>query len=91
VVFTVLAAALHLRGQELSLRDIATRLVIATGKMKGRRPSPATAMRMLRLRALRLARRVRIRFRGRCAVPGLRPRVRQPGCPCVRASAASLK
>jgi DNA invertase Pin-like site-specific DNA recombinase len=38
----MLAAALHLRGQELSLR------VIATGKKKGRHPSPATVMRMLR-------------------------------------------
>ena len=31
----MLAVALHLRGQELSLRDIAVRLVIATGKKKG--------------------------------------------------------
>ena len=30
----MLAVALHLRGQELSLRDIAARLVIATGKKK---------------------------------------------------------
>jgi hypothetical protein len=37
-----------LRGQEMSLRDIAGRLVIATGKKKGRHPSPATVMRMLR-------------------------------------------
>ena len=44
----MLAAALHLRGQELSLRDIADRLVIATGKKKGQHPSPATVMRMLR-------------------------------------------
>jgi hypothetical protein len=44
----MLAAALHLRGQELSLRDIASRLVIATGKKKGRHPAPATVMRMLR-------------------------------------------
>jgi hypothetical protein len=28
----MLAVTLHLRGQELSLRDIATRLVITTGK-----------------------------------------------------------
>jgi len=42
------AAALHLRAQELSLRDIASRLVIATGKKKGQHPSPATVMRMLR-------------------------------------------
>ena len=32
----------------MSLRDIAARLVIATGKKKGQRPSPATVMRMLR-------------------------------------------
>jgi DNA invertase Pin-like site-specific DNA recombinase len=44
----MLAVALHLRGQELSLRDIATRLVIATGKKKGQHPSPATVLRMLR-------------------------------------------
>jgi len=44
----MLAAALHLRSQEMSLRDIAIRLVIATGKKKGQHPSPATVMRMLR-------------------------------------------
>ncbi len=44
----MLAVALHLRGQELSLRDIAARLVIATGKKKGQHPSPATVTRMLR-------------------------------------------
>ena len=44
----MLAVALHLRSQELSLRDIAGRLVIATGKKKGQHPSPATVMRMLR-------------------------------------------
>ena len=44
----MLAVALHLRGQELSLRDIAGRLVISTGKKKGQHPSPATVMRMLR-------------------------------------------
>jgi DNA invertase Pin-like site-specific DNA recombinase len=44
----MLAAALHLRGQEMSLRDIAAKLVIATGKKKGQHPSPATVMRMLR-------------------------------------------
>lgn len=44
----MLAVALHLRAQELSLRDIAARLVIATGKKKGQHPSPATVMRMLR-------------------------------------------
>jgi hypothetical protein len=30
----MLAVALHLRGQELSLRDIAAGLVISTGKKK---------------------------------------------------------
>src|SRR6266568_3537984 len=44
----MLAVALHLRGQELSLRDIAARLVIATGKKKGEHPLPATVLRMLR-------------------------------------------
>ena len=44
----MLAVALHLRGQELSLRGIAARLVISTGKKKGQHPSPATVMRMLR-------------------------------------------
>ena len=42
------AVALHLRGQELSLRDIAARLVISAGKKKGQHPSPATVLRMLR-------------------------------------------
>ena len=44
----MLAVALHLRGQEMSLRDIAARLVISTGKKKGQHPSPATVLRMLR-------------------------------------------
>ena len=44
----MLAVALHLRTQGLSLRDIAARLVISTGKKKGQHPSPATVMRMLR-------------------------------------------
>ncbi len=44
----IIAVALHLRGQEMSLRDIAGRLVIATGKKKGQHPSPATVLRMLR-------------------------------------------
>ncbi|MEW2354273.1 recombinase family protein [Spirillospora sp. NPDC029432] len=44
----MLSHALHLREQNLSLRDIAARLVITTGKKKGRHPSPATVMRMLR-------------------------------------------
>jgi hypothetical protein len=34
--------------EEMSLRDIAGRLVIAVGKKKGQHPSPATVMRMLR-------------------------------------------
>ncbi|MFE7017667.1 hypothetical protein ACFVAQ_45670 [Streptomyces sp. NPDC057651] len=42
--------ALHLREQEMSLRDIAKRLVITTGTKKGQHPSPATVMRMLRER-----------------------------------------
>jgi DNA invertase Pin-like site-specific DNA recombinase len=44
----VLSMALHLRGKELSLRDIAARLVITKGTKKGQHPSPATVMRMLR-------------------------------------------
>jgi len=44
----MLAVALHNRDQGLSLRDIAARLAITTGKKKGQRPSPATVMRMLR-------------------------------------------
>ncbi|GAA2355001.1 recombinase family protein [Streptomyces violaceusniger] len=44
----MLSMALHLREQEMSLRDIAKRLVITTGKRKGQHPSPATVMRMLR-------------------------------------------
>jgi DNA invertase Pin-like site-specific DNA recombinase len=44
----MLSMALHLRGQELSLRDIASRLVISKGKKKGQHPSPATVLRMLR-------------------------------------------
>ncbi|WP_322779512.1 recombinase family protein [Frankia sp. Cas4] len=43
----MLSMALHLRDQEMSLRDIAARLIII-GKKKGQRPSPATVMRMLR-------------------------------------------
>jgi hypothetical protein len=39
--------ALHLRDQEMSLRDIAKRLVITTGAKRGKHPSPATVMRML--------------------------------------------
>ncbi|MFD0622540.1 recombinase family protein [Streptomyces sanglieri] len=45
----MLSMALHLRDEkEMSLRDIAKRLVITTGTKKGQRPSPATVMRMLR-------------------------------------------
>jgi DNA invertase Pin-like site-specific DNA recombinase len=44
----MLSMALHLRGQELSLRDIASRLVISKGKKKGQHPSPATVLRLLR-------------------------------------------
>jgi hypothetical protein len=44
----MLGVALHLRSQELSIRDIAARLVISTGKKKGQHASPATVMRMLR-------------------------------------------
>jgi DNA invertase Pin-like site-specific DNA recombinase len=45
---TMLSMALHLREQGLSLRDIASRLVITKGKKKGQHPSPATVLRMLR-------------------------------------------
>lgn len=45
---SMLSMALHLRDQEMSLRDIAKRLVITTGTKKGQHPSPATVMRMLR-------------------------------------------
>ncbi|MGC9500894.1 recombinase family protein [Streptomyces sp. WG7] len=44
----MLSMALHLREQEMSLREIAARLVITTGKKKGQHPSPATVLRMLR-------------------------------------------
>jgi hypothetical protein len=44
----MLGMAVHLRGQDLSLREIATRLVITGGKKKGRHPSAATVLRMLR-------------------------------------------
>jgi DNA invertase Pin-like site-specific DNA recombinase len=44
----MLAAALHLRAQDKSLREIAARLVIGSGKKKGQHPSPATVMRLLR-------------------------------------------
>ncbi|MCX4791601.1 recombinase family protein [Streptomyces sp. NBC_01221] len=45
---SMLSMALHLRDQEMSLRDIAKRLVITTGAKKGQHPSPATVIRMLR-------------------------------------------
>ncbi|MEU3147678.1 hypothetical protein [Streptomyces sp. NPDC006999] len=45
----MLATALRLRDAEhLSLREIASRLVIRTGKKRGQHPSPVTVMRMLR-------------------------------------------
>jgi DNA invertase Pin-like site-specific DNA recombinase len=44
----MLSMAVHLRNHEMSLRDIAARLVITTGAKKGQHPSPATVMRMLR-------------------------------------------
>jgi ParB-like chromosome segregation protein Spo0J len=44
----MLTVALHLCDQELSLREIAERLVISTGKKKSQHPSAATVMRMLR-------------------------------------------
>lgn len=45
------ATAVRLRDEEeLSLREIAARLVIRTGKKRGEYPSPATVMRMLRER-----------------------------------------
>ncbi|MET8945473.1 recombinase family protein [Streptomyces sp. NPDC004542] len=44
----MLAMALHLRNQDLSLREIAACLVITKGAKKGQHPSPATIMRMLR-------------------------------------------
>ncbi|MFC9674926.1 MULTISPECIES: hypothetical protein [unclassified Streptomyces] len=46
----MLSMALQRREQEMSLRDIAKRLVITTGTKKGQHPSPATVMRMLRER-----------------------------------------
>ncbi|MFJ7060035.1 hypothetical protein ACIQVA_20330 [Streptomyces microflavus] len=44
----MLAMALHLPDQELSLREIAARLVITKGRKKGQHPSAPTVMRMLR-------------------------------------------
>ncbi|MFJ2032247.1 hypothetical protein [Streptosporangium sp. NPDC087985] len=48
---TMLSMALHLREQNLSLRDIVARLVITKGKKKGQHPSPATVLRLLREQA----------------------------------------
>jgi DNA invertase Pin-like site-specific DNA recombinase len=45
---SMLSMGLHLRDQEMSLRDIAARLVITKGAKKGQHPSPATVLRMLR-------------------------------------------
>ncbi|MFK3735660.1 recombinase family protein [Streptomyces sp. NPDC088090] len=44
----MLSMAVHLRDQGMSLREIAPRLVITSGAKKGKSPSPATVMRMLR-------------------------------------------
>ncbi|MFI7455651.1 recombinase family protein [Nonomuraea sp. NPDC049714] len=55
----MLSMALHLREQDLSLREIAARLVIAQGRKKGRRPSPATVLRMLATTTNRTRRRSR--------------------------------
>ena len=76
----MLAVALHLRGQEMSLRDIAARLVIATGKKKGQHPSPATVLRMLRAHDEKAARGGRAggRLTARRALTR-RPRRRLPG------------
>ncbi|MFZ3555240.1 MULTISPECIES: recombinase family protein [unclassified Streptomyces] len=44
----MLSMPLPLRDQEMSLRDIAKRLVITSGAKRGQPPSPATVLRMLR-------------------------------------------
>ncbi|MGR6999288.1 hypothetical protein ACU686_15975 [Yinghuangia aomiensis] len=44
----MLTLAVHLRDQGTSLRDIARKLVITHGAKKGRHPSAATVMRMIR-------------------------------------------
>lgn len=44
----MLSMALHLRSREMSLRDIASQLVITKGKKKGQHPSPATILHLLR-------------------------------------------
>ncbi|MFC6880723.1 MULTISPECIES: hypothetical protein [Actinomadura] len=44
----MLSHALHLRDQNMSLRDIAACLVITKGKKKGQHSSPAIVLRMLR-------------------------------------------
>ncbi|MEU6594697.1 hypothetical protein ABZ923_36805 [Streptomyces sp. NPDC046881] len=48
VLGLLLGMTLPLRGQELSLREIAARLGITKGAKNGQHPSPATVMRMLR-------------------------------------------
>lgn len=40
----MLSMALHLREQEMSVRDIAKRRVVTSGAKKGRRPSPAVVI-----------------------------------------------
>jgi len=79
----MLAAALHLRGQELSLRDIAAHLVIARGKKKGQHPSPATVMRMLREHDEKagLASGLRRLLRRPTATSRLAEAIRSPGIP----------
>ncbi|MFJ9948181.1 hypothetical protein [Kitasatospora sp. NPDC091207] len=72
----MLSMALHLRDQEMSLRDIAKRLVITTGAKKGRHPSPATVMRMLPSMTSKLRSR-RARDLGRYFAPWVRDR--RPG------------
>ncbi|MEF2530017.1 recombinase family protein [Streptomyces sp. CS62] len=44
----MLAMALQLRAEGVSLRDMSARLVITSGRKKGQHPSPPTIMRMLR-------------------------------------------
>ncbi|WP_246043036.1 hypothetical protein [Streptomyces globosus] len=44
----MLAMALQLRAEGVSLRDKSARLVITSGTKKGQHPSPPTIMRMLR-------------------------------------------
>ena len=74
----MLAVALHLRGQELSLRDIAARLVIAAGKKKGQHPPGHRAAHAARPRREKPARR-----------PCQRAADRPPGAYSSSSSAAS--